>query len=158
VLGCLGYALIAILTGWTIGYAAIGVGYMIGWAMRRAAKEHGGRRYQIAAALLTYAAVAMATIPIVFHSDMKEGLITKQQASVATSGNQGQITADSTKPEHLSVGGFLVPVIELIGLGFFSPFAELAGPSFGAGLLDLFIIFIGMRFAWQMMAVKTSVR
>jgi hypothetical protein len=155
VLGCLGYALIAILTGWTIGYAAMGVGYMIGWAMRRAARGHGGRRYQIAAALLAYAAVSIATIPIIWHADLKDGRITSQQVSTATNGTQGQTSVNSSGAERQSVGGFLVAVVELFGLGLFSPFAELAGPSLGGGLLDLFIIFIGMRFAWQMMAVKT---
>jgi hypothetical protein len=46
VVGCIGYALIRIVTGWTIGYAAIGVGFLIGWAMRKTAGQHGGRRYQ----------------------------------------------------------------------------------------------------------------
>ncbi len=47
--------------GMGLGFAAIGAGYLIGKSMQRAAKGAGGRRYQITAALLTYAAVTIAT-------------------------------------------------------------------------------------------------
>jgi hypothetical protein len=158
VLGCLGYALVAILTGWTIGYAAIGVGYIIGWAMRRGARGHGGRRYQIAAALLTYAAVAVSFVPIAIHASLKEKAATHQTGS-ATAGGGGstQSHGDSTESSAggtKGVGGFVVALLELLGLGLISPFLELS-TSFGGGLLGLFIIFIGVRFAWQMMAVQT---
>ena len=46
--------------GFGVGFAAIGAGYAIGTAMRRAAKGAGGRRYQWMAALLTYAAITIA--------------------------------------------------------------------------------------------------
>src|ERR1700761_2539573 len=92
VLGCIGYALVVIMTGWTIGYAAIGVGYLIGWAMRQAAKEHGGRRYQWAAALLTYAAVSMAFVPIAIHASMKG----KTPVSATQQGNASANSAKDT--------------------------------------------------------------
>jgi hypothetical protein len=46
--------------GFGMGFGAIGVGYGIGKAMRWTARGAGGRRYQIAAALLTYAAISIA--------------------------------------------------------------------------------------------------
>src|SRR5580700_11755697 len=66
--GLIGYALIAILLqGWVISYMSIGVGWMVGTAMMKGSNGVGGRRYQIAAILLTYAAVSMAAVPIGIH-------------------------------------------------------------------------------------------
>ena len=157
ILGCIGYALIVIVSGWSIGYAAIGVGYMIGWAMRRAAKEHGGRRYQVAAALLTYAAVAVAFVPIALHSigqkNARQAQVA-QQSSTSPDGSQAKAPAVRTKAQGSHWGKFFLGIAALLGIGLISPFLELTS-SFVGGLLNLFIIFIGMRFAWQMMAVKT---
>jgi hypothetical protein len=64
VLGMAGYAtLMIILKGATIGYFSFGVGYLVGRAMMLGSKGLGGRKYQITAALLTYAAVAFAAVP-----------------------------------------------------------------------------------------------
>jgi hypothetical protein len=157
IVGCIGYAVVVIGTGWTIGYAAIGVGYLVGWAMRKAAKEHGGRRYQWAAALLTYAAVAVAFVPIVLHANNKQreerSRVTQSSGTAATSSSATTQT-EPTPHQQASPGRFVFAMLELLGLGLISPFFELTGSFFG-GLLNLFIIFIGVRFAWQMMAVKT---
>src|SRR5580658_34252 len=68
VIGLIGYALIAILLqGWVISYMSIGVGWIVGTAMMKGSNGVGGRRYQITAALLTYAAVSMAAVPIWIH-------------------------------------------------------------------------------------------
>jgi len=68
VVGLIGYALVAILLqGWVISYMSIGVGWIVGTAMMKGSNGVGGKRYQIVAALLTYAAVSMAAIPIWIH-------------------------------------------------------------------------------------------
>jgi hypothetical protein len=150
-LGCIGYALMVILTGWTIGYAAIGVGFMIGWAMKRGAAGNGGRRYQVAAALLTYMAVAMAFVPIVIHQ------VREKDGGVATSrvSPESQATsstpAQQAKPKENAAGSLVGALATLLGLGLVSPFFELTD-SVGSGLLNLFIIFIGVRYAWNSMA------
>jgi hypothetical protein len=159
VLGCIGYALIVIITGWSIGYAAIGVGYLVGWAMRRGAKEHGGRRYQVAAALLTYAAVAVAFVPIALHQIGEKNAKQAQVSQQTTVTPQDPQTASppqttSSQPHGIHWGKFFLSIALLLGLGLISPFLELTG-SIGGGLLNLFIILFGVRFAWQMMAVKT---
>jgi hypothetical protein len=63
IVGCVLYAIVFIATGWNIGYAAIGVAYLIGWAMKKGAGGIGGQRYQITAAILTYLACAMSFLP-----------------------------------------------------------------------------------------------
>jgi hypothetical protein len=59
------YATVEIATGWIIGYVSLAVGWMVGKAMMAGSKGIGGRRYQIAAVLLTYAAVSLAAIPVI---------------------------------------------------------------------------------------------
>jgi hypothetical protein len=163
VVGCIGYALVTIVTGWTIGYAAIGVGYLIGWAMRRTAGQHGGRRYQWAAAALTYAAVAVAFVPLALHemSVHKAQQAKVEQQAAAPHGPGSQFSypdAPAAKtpapPKPVSVGRFVLGVGGLLLLGLASPFLMLAA-SFGHGLFNAFILFIGCRYAWQMMAVRT---
>jgi hypothetical protein len=57
------------LTGgsWMV-FAAIGVGYAIGKAMRVGSYGFGGRRYQVMAALLTYMAVVLASTMVLVGS------------------------------------------------------------------------------------------
>jgi len=66
----LGFGLFAgfvIVTGISIGYLALAVGWLIAKAMKQGSGGAGGRRYQIVAAALTYAAVSIARIPIELH-------------------------------------------------------------------------------------------
>ncbi len=49
---------------------------MVGKAMMAGSKGMGGRRYQIAAVLLTYAAVSLAAIPVIIHhSEFPDGVM-----------------------------------------------------------------------------------
>ena len=111
--GLILYATFTIATGIVIGYVSLAVGWMVGKAMMKGSNGHGGRRYQITAALLTYAAVSMAAVPISIHYGI--------------SGDQG--------------------LMQLAFLGLASPFRDLAHPINGA--IGLFILFIGIRIAWQ---------
>lgn len=46
-------------SGYGLAFGAIGVGFAVGRAMHVAAKGAGGRRYQVVASLLTYAAISV---------------------------------------------------------------------------------------------------
>jgi hypothetical protein len=61
------YSTFVIITNIEIGYAALAVGFTVAKAMLIGSKGIGGRRYQIIAALLTYAAVSLSFIPIVLY-------------------------------------------------------------------------------------------
>jgi hypothetical protein len=52
------YAGFVIATGISIGYISLAVGWIVGKAMMMGSGGVGGRRYQITAVLLTYAAVS----------------------------------------------------------------------------------------------------
>ena len=79
VAGLILYATFAIATGIVIGYASLAVGWMIGTAMMKGSNGVGGRRYQIAAVLLTYASVSLAAVPIWIHYAGKQARSTPSQ-------------------------------------------------------------------------------
>src|SRR4051794_29196851 len=58
----------------------------------------GGRRYQIAAVVLTYAAVSMAAIPIALHFNAK--VSAAKQAHAAKAGETSGSDASTTNPEN----------------------------------------------------------
>jgi hypothetical protein len=128
IVGCLCYAAFTIITHIEIGYLAIGVAWLIAKAMMTASEGLGGRKYQIAAVVLTYFAVSLAAIPEALWSMHAKG-------------------HDLT---HAS-GGLIVT---LLGYGLASPFLELT-EGFG-GIIGLFILFIGVRAAWRMTAGRRT--
>jgi hypothetical protein len=159
VVGLIGYALIAILLqGWVISYMSIGVGWLVGTAMMKGSNGIGGRRYQIAAALLTYAAVSMAAIPIWIHFAPERKQPTQQQKLAEEQreleGETGRPPSEEPQPAPsgakpqpsvVSLGTWLGRVA-LIGLA--SPFIQLRD-SPGWGAMGLLILFFGMRIAWR---------
>ncbi len=46
-----------------VGIVAIGIGYVVGRAVRKGAGGFGARRYQVLAVLLTYSSIALASLP-----------------------------------------------------------------------------------------------
>jgi hypothetical protein len=150
IVGMIAYALFEIVTGIVIGYVAIGVGYLVGKAMKKGSDGRGGRRYQIAAALLTYASVSLAAIPVAIHSYKEHK--PAQTAPAPTNATSQQFSfpnqpadAPEPKPENTSPGMVL---LTLLGIGLASPFMELAD-GFG-GIIGLFILFLGIRAAWSL--------
>jgi hypothetical protein len=119
-LGLILYSAFTIITRIEIGFMSLAVGYLVGKGMKLGSNGAGGRRYQIAAAILTYLAVSLSVIPVVW----------------ARSGHLHDPRA------LLSVMGRLL--LEAIA----SPFLDLENPLNGA--LGLFILFVGIRFAWQL--------
>lgn len=170
VAGMILYAAFEIATGLIIGYASLAVGWMVGTAMMKGSKGVGGRRYQITAVLLTYAAVSMAAVPVWIHYSNKQrqqqAESQRQQSQIkAPTGQQTQSLADEqrllesesgrqaspqratpTRPRpRMSLGGWLAR-IALIGLA--SPFLEVVGGGVTFGwLIGLVILFVGMKIA-----------
>jgi peptidoglycan biosynthesis protein MviN/MurJ (putative lipid II flippase) len=137
ILGMVLYATFEIQTGIVIGYAALAVGWLVGKAMITGSNGVGGRRYQIAAVLLTYAAVSTAAIPVWIH-----------YASEHPHSQRHDLDGPPRpRPSRLAALGTLA----LLGLA--SPFLEFSGNPLGA-LIGLVILFVGMQFAWKMTGAK----
>ncbi|HVU48168.1 MAG TPA: hypothetical protein VHD85_18715 [Terracidiphilus sp.] len=155
VLGLILYSTFAIVTGWTIGYLALAVGWLVAKGMMKGSNGVGGRRYQITAVLLTYAAISLATIPVIISQVVKDSRAKTHQSQQAgttadskTNGQQASTQPDGQK-KHVSLGAALAQ-LALIGLA--SPFLELAEP--GSGILGLLILFVGLSIAFRMTAAK----
>ena len=147
ILGMALYATFAIVTGIVIGYAALAVGWIIGKAMIKGSNGVGGRRYQIVAVLLTYAAVSTAAIPIWIHYHNEHKQSHPQQQRVQSDQDNDNLDdgqqASSTPKARPSV---VMAFATLLMLGLASAVLELSG-NIASGAIGLFILFIGMRFA-----------
>jgi hypothetical protein len=149
--GLILYAAFEIMTGIIIGYISLAVGWMVGKAMMKGSNGHGGRRYQITAALLTYAAVSMAAIPIWIHyaGEQRHAQRTSQQQQLTDEARQ-QNQDSGQQPESTPAKPAMdrgKAFLQLAFLGLASPFLELS--DFFHGAIGLFILFIGIRIAWQ---------
>ncbi len=131
------YVAFALVTGLVIGWVSLAVGFIVGKAMSLGSGGVGGRRYQVAAVLLTYLAVSLSAVPIAIHQ------MRQHQA-------QSQ-AADGTAAPHQMNLAKAVGVLALVGVA--SPFLDLQDPVHG--LIGLVILFVGIRFAWQFTAGRT---
>ncbi len=114
------YATFTIVTHFYFGYVALGVGWMVAKAMMVGSKGVGGTRYQIAAGLLTYAAISLASVPIYIARLMQAG-------------------------RDIDWGSRIGP---LVLNGLLSPFLQLRYGLFG--VIGLVILFVGIRIAVRM--------
>jgi hypothetical protein len=132
------YVAFALATGLMIGYISLAVGYIVGKAIVMGSGGRGGRRYQLAALLLTYSAVSLAAVPIAISQNMKQRNV-QQHAQVSDS---AAVSTPKMSP------GKALGVLALIGLA--SPFLELSSPAHG--IIGLVILFVGIRIAWKITA------
>jgi hypothetical protein len=121
------YATFTIVTHFYFGYVALGVGWMVAKAMMAGSKGVGGTRYQIAAALLTYAAISLASVPIHIARWMQAG-------------------------RDIDWGRQIGP---LVVDGLLSPFLNLRFGLFG--IIGLVILFVGIRIAVRLTKEKSVV-
>jgi|ERR1700722_4044509 len=134
------YVGFALATGLIIGYISLAVGYIVGKAIVMGSGGVGGRRYQVAAVLLTYMAVSLAAVPIALSQHMKQKSVQQHAQSSDAS------TVNSPKMSPARALG----VLTLIGLA--SPFLALSNPV--QGIIGLIILFVGIRIAWKITAAR----
>ena len=139
VLGLVLYVAFAIGTGLVIGFVSLAVGFIVGKALVYGSGGVRGRRYQIAAVVLTYAAVSLSAVPI---------YISQMQHRSAHIAQTTQTVDTASKPSAAKVIGSL----PLLGLA--SPFLDFADPVHG--LIGLVILFVGIRIAWRLTGGKRA--
>jgi hypothetical protein len=160
------YATIEMATGWLASAVSLVVGVMVGKAMMAGSGGCGERRYQVTAALLTYAAFAMATVPVSMVYAAKPTIDQRAQVSsnrgVATQTNSNVATITpmrgASTAVHLtrSASGLGRPqrlrLAVIVGMqllaGLASPFLVLTHHSYQTFLM-LVVLLIGMRIAWK---------
>jgi hypothetical protein len=148
VAGALIYYAVLALANLEIGIVAILIGYMVGYSVRKGARG-GGRRFQILAVVLTYAAVALAYTPIIIRGviDAQNKSRNEQRAGAVDGSNQPNEQASTPVKSVAGIVGALV----LFGFAAALPVLVIFN-SFPSGLISAFIIFIGLRQAWKMTA------
>jgi hypothetical protein len=175
------YAGVEIVTNFTIGYLALAVGYIVAKAMMMGSKNIGGRRYQIAAVLLTYFAISMAAVPVGISMLIKERKAEKTEqvsSAPAKTPQTAQPSTNNAQPSEPSASGTEAatqqseeapaPATEpkfnlwrflgtLLYYGLASPFLELSS-SPGGGAIGLIILFVGLNIAWRMTAGTTKLQ
>jgi len=113
-------------TGYEIGLVAIGVGIIVGIAVKKGSGGLGGKRYQALAVALTYASIALANLP-----EIVEGLAASPPPT------------DASAPAPTLSGFFLAwGILVLVALA--SPF--LMGFQ---NIIGILIIGIGLYEAWK---------
>jgi hypothetical protein len=155
ILGMILYAAFTIVTGIYLGYVSLAVGWLVGKGMMLGSKGMGGRRYQIAAVILTYAAVSIAAVPIAYSYKMKRDAAHARSAQTKSQQSSSDQTANvdqvPVKPK-LSKGDLL---LRYLIYGLTSPFLALSNPLHG--IIGLIILAIGIRIAWRMTAGSRNV-
>ena len=136
--GCALYALVAIVLHAEIGLIAILVGWMVGKAIRHASNGHGGRRQQILAVVLTYFAITTSYIPVVLYQNAR--VVQTNNAPISSS-------APRAARPRLPFAAIALFLLVLTAVG---PFVSLT--SGVSAWISLFIIFIGLQYAWKLTA------
>ena len=131
------YVAFALATGLMAGIISLAVGYIVAKAIIMGSRGAGGRRYQLAAVLLTYMAVSLSAVPIFISHQMKE-----RSAQLHAPANDSPSTAPKMNPVKA------IGVLALLGLA--APLLALNDPMHG--LIGLVILFVGLRIAWRMTA------
>jgi hypothetical protein len=164
IIGLALYAGFTIITNIYIGYVSLAVGFIIGKGITIGSGGVGGRKYQIAAVILTYAAVSMAAIPIAFHQMSKVEPAGQERqiqappppsssAPAADTPATGQAGNDASNTKNDKRGvSFAGAIGRLILIGLASPFLELADVP--GGIIGLIILFVGLRIAWKITAAS----
>lgn len=130
VVGLAVYAGFTIVTHFYLGYMALVVGWLVAKAMMMGSRGAGGMRYQVAAMTLTYAAISLASVPILIARVMQEA-------------------ADYGTSSHVEWGKIAG---KLIAWGIASPLLDLR--SGVSGVIGLVILLVGLRIAFRMTAEK----
>ena len=132
----IGYAIITAVFNAELALVAIGVGWVIGRAVRIGSHGLGGLRCQVLAVVLTYVAITASYIPLVARA-IRQGPQTAQQGPY--------------DPAPLPARMDTLPWLAVItGIALVSPFLELSqGVS---GILGVIIIFVGLAQAWRLTA------
>lgn len=132
IIGLAVYATFTIVTHFYFGYIAFAVGWMVAKAMMMGSRGVGGIRYQLAAVTLTYAAISLASVPI---------MIARLLQDAADRGTSMHV-------DWASAAG------KLIAWGIASPFLQLRAGLWG--VVSLIILFAGLRIAYRMTADKSG--
>lgn len=133
--GAAGYGLFQALTGIEFALITVGIGWLVGVAMRKGAGGVGGRRLQLVAVVLAYLAITLSSIPAI-----SKGMMDASRAEAAKNNEK--------PPQGMTGAGYVLAAI----LSLFSPVLAFFGDNLLSALLGLFIVVVGVWQAWKVTA------
>jgi len=137
--GCALYALVAIVLHAEIGLIAILVGWMVGKAIRHASYGRGGRAQQILAVTLTYFAITTSYIPVILYQAARNPHRVEQRQPAQSN------DAPADARPRISFSGIALLLLIRAAI---APFLSLTSGI--SAWISLFILFIGLRYAWKL--------
>jgi len=150
-LGLILYASFTIVTNIHVGFMALAVALIVPAAILKGSNGIGGTRYQIAAVLLTYFAISLSAVPVkvvdVFEHHFQK---VAAQKGVSTAGDHAVTQSPADLPSIET--RLQSAALKLTVLGLASPFLEIHDPLHG--LLDLVILIVALRIAYQLAAER----
>jgi hypothetical protein len=164
ILGSAAFAAVAFM-GARLAILSIGIGWLVGTAIKKGTEGHTSRKYQVMAVLLTYMAIATSYIPLVIVQMAKTRAKNSAKAAAAAAtplkpGVTGTAIAplpDSTPkprpagPAGLALGQAAASIVTLAALAVALPLV-VAFRTMPSGLITLLIIFFGLQQAWKQTA------
>jgi len=146
-LGSAGYALLLFMNV-QLSIVSIGIGWLVGTAIKKGTDGHTSRKYQVMAVLLTYLAIAFAFLPVMIVSLVKDHKPAAASSKNPRSARPPQANDDDATPKKAPAAGSLVlALIMAVGISIGLPLIVAFG-SMPGGLLTLLIIFFGLQQAW----------
>src|SRR5450756_1059322 len=143
--GCMLYALVAIVLHAEIGIIAILVGWMVGKAIRHGSYGRGGRPQQILAVALTYFAITTSYIPVILYQSVRHPRRVEQRQQAQTNARPASPDAPAEARPRMSFGGIALYLLVLAAI---APFLSLTSGI--SAWISLFILFIGLQYAWKL--------
>jgi hypothetical protein len=137
-LGTIVYFAVLALSGYEIGFIAVGVGWLVGKAVHKGGFGCGGWKLQALAVGLTYCSIVGSYVPLAVRT-----IIAKQSQSATSAADRPALQS----PESSSTAGvgIMLGLLLLFGYALAAPF--LAGFR---NILGLFIIGLGLYEAWRL--------
>lgn len=129
-------------TGYEVGLIAIGVGFAVGFGVRKGGYDRGGWFYQALAIGLTYTAISLTYVPDVIEAMTAPEMATELEGSAAgPDAVPGSVEVAPPPAEEASV----LLVLIAIFLSFAVPFLQ----AFDGGAMGLIIVLIALYEAWK---------
>ncbi len=145
-LGTIVWYAIVKLTGHELGLVAIGVGLVVGIAVRRGGRGLGGWRFQALAMALTYVSITASYVPFVVEGVRKAHQDKSADTSVAapsdSSGSAAPAPGGANAAPKANLGMFLLAWLFVLGIA-------MAAPFFGGNIMGIIIIGIALYEAWK---------
>jgi hypothetical protein len=137
-LGTIVYFAVLALSGYEIGFIAVGVGWLVGKAVRKGGYGCGGWKLQALAVGLTYCSIVGSYVPLAVKT-----IVAKQSQSVTATAERPALQRPSSP--GISGAGLILGLLILFVISLAAPF--LAGYH---NILGLFIIGLGLFEAWRL--------